>query len=124
MPYDAAAALKIRLRKDITAAMKARARDEVSLLRALLGAIDNGEAVAVAPVSASLVRHDFHAGSAEVERLVLDDVALAALLAREIAEREAAAAEFTRLGQAERAEALARDAGLVRRYRVDAGSAG
>lgn len=119
MIENAVTLLKTRLRADLVAAMKAGARDEVALLRTLLGALDNAEAVAVAPVSAALVQHDFYSGSAEVARRVLDRADVVALLTREIAEREAAATQFTRLGKADHAQKLSREADLVRRYLAD-----
>jgi uncharacterized protein YqeY len=41
--------LKARLRADLKAAMQARATDDVRLLRTLIAALDNAEAVAEPP---------------------------------------------------------------------------
>ncbi len=79
--------------------MKQGARNEAALLRQLIAALDNAEAAPMRIESASLVRHEFGAGTAEWARLVLDEARVREILAAEIAGRETAAAEYERLGE-------------------------
>jgi uncharacterized protein YqeY len=111
-----ATTMKSRLRADLMVAMKDGARSEAKLLRGLIAALDNAEAAPARVESASLVRHAFAAGTAEVPRLTLDAERVEAILMREIEEREAAAAEYARLGQVERAAVLRAEAEIARRY--------
>lgn len=113
-----AAALKERLRADLRAAMQARAADRVRLLRALIAALDNAEAVPVEGM------HDFSLpatsgeGAGEVARRELDTAAVEALLVAEADAREAAAGEYEHHGRAEEAARLRAEAALIRRYRA------
>lgn len=116
MTEDAAVRMKARLRADLVAAMKAGRKAEAGLLRQLVAAIDNAEAAPVSEEQASLVRHAFGGGSAEAERRVLGDEEVRAVIAKEIAEREAAIAELDGVGQAELAERLAGEVALAGRY--------
>ena len=110
-----AAALKDRLRADLKAAMRARATDEVRLLRTLVAAFDNAEAV---PGETRYVPRSFGDPGAEVARLELDDEAVGRLLATEAETRLAAAADYERHGRAEEAQRLRSEAGLIDRYRA------
>ena len=107
-------ALKHRVRADLRVAMKEGQKSETRVLRALLSAIDQAEALPVE--EGPYVQHDFEAGSAEAARRDLDGAALRTVIEREIDEREAARAEFIRLGLAERAEAMGEEAGVLARY--------
>lgn len=113
-----AAALKERLRADLKGAMQARASGEVRLLRTLIAALDNAEAV---PVEIS--EEDKFAirrvgdPSVEVSRRELDAGAVDRLLANEAQARLAAAQDYERHGQSEEAARLRSEAGLVARYR-------
>ena len=109
-----ATAFKARLRADLKAAMQARATDEVRLLRTLIAALDNAEAVSGAPDK--YVPRAFGDPSGEVPRLVLDDEAVSRLLASEIESRLAAADDYERHGEAEQARRLRDEAGLIDRY--------
>lgn len=113
---DAATPMKARLRSDLRDAMRQGHRREVALLRELIAAIDNAEAVPQAAVPASLPGHAFGSGAAEVPRLRLEGDAVRALLRREIDSRARAAAECDSLGAAERAQALREDALMAERY--------
>jgi uncharacterized protein YqeY len=108
--------MKSRLRADLSSAMKVGRKREAALIRELIAAIDNAEVVPDRAERASLVRHDFRSGSAEVERLVLTKDQVCDLLLREIEKREQAAAEFGRLGRAEGANALQTEVLLAKRY--------
>lgn len=116
MPADAAQAMKARLRADLLVAMKARRGLEAKILRALVAAIDNAQAPPARSLPPTLLHHDFHAGSAEVERLCLSRADLRQVLLAEIDERERAAAELESLKQRDRAEALRVEALVARRY--------
>ncbi|PKR87917.1 hypothetical protein CXZ10_17480 [Pleomorphomonas diazotrophica] len=111
-----AEAIKAELRRDLVAAMKRGAKAEMALLRQLVAALDNAEAVPLAETRPAAVHHLFGAGTAEAERrhLTLDDIE--ALLRWEIDARLEAAAEFARLGVDTRAEALTAEVELIRRY--------
>ena len=111
-----ATALKLRLRGDLKAAMQARAADEVRLLRTLIAALDNAEAVSV-----EAGPYTFRAlgdPSGEVPRRELDDEAVDRLLAAEIEARLAAADDYERHGETGEAERLRSEAGLVARYQA------
>jgi uncharacterized protein YqeY len=110
----AATAMKARLRADLGHALKEKDGARAAVLRSLVAALDSAEAPAMSAGPSS--GHDFRSGTAEVERLVLDDVDVRRILTTESEERENAAAQFERLGQTDRAVALRLEAILVRRY--------
>lgn len=112
---SAAERMKARLRADLTTAMKARNAAEVKLLRALVAAIDNAEAI---PASAQPAESGFGfaATSSEVRRLILGADEVEQVLRSEIAEREHAAAELDRVGRPDHAAELRAQAELARRY--------
>lgn len=112
MSIDAANGMKDRLRADLLAAMKERDMAEVGTLRTLIAALDNAEA----PPAAQRVAMPGDDMTTETERLLLDAGTVAAVIAAEIAERERAAAEFDRLGRADRAAQLRAEAAIGRRY--------
>jgi len=116
MAEDAAEAMSDRLRADLKTAMRERRQDEVRVLRSLIGAIDNAQAVPVAPGHQPYVAQAFGEGAAEVPRLVLSGADVARVLAEEVSSRENAAEDMARLGQVERAALLREEAGIVRRY--------
>lgn len=120
MTDNMAEALRHKVRADLRAAMKARRSEEVKVLRALVSAIDQAEAPPVATGPYEV--HDFKSGSAEAARLDLDAAALNAVIEREFAEREQAAAEFARLGLVERADEMRAEAGVIARYLDQPGS--
>lgn len=116
MLKDDGTLMKSRLRADLMAAMKLGRKREATALRELIAAIDNAEATPLRPGETSTVRHDFHSGSAEVERLFLGKDQVRDILLREIEKRAEAAAEFERLGAAESAEALRLEMIVAKRY--------
>ena len=109
-----AVALKERLRADLKAAMQARAADEVRLLRTLIAAVDNAEAV---PGEHKNIQRAFGDPSGEVARRELYGEDLATLLGHEIEERLAAAAGYD-ASQPDLAARLRADAALIGRYRA------
>jgi uncharacterized protein YqeY len=111
-----ATALKLRLRADLNAAMRARAADEVRLLRTLIAALDNAEAVAEPPKTFG--SRAFGDPSGEVARREIHGQALDALLLAEIDGRLTAAEDYDRHGQDTEAARLRREAELIARYRA------
>jgi len=110
--------LKERLRADLKAAMQAKATDEVRLLRTLIAALDNAEAVPVERAPGDALPRAFGDGSNEVARRQLDAPAVDALLAAEAQSRLDAAADYDRHGRAEDADRLRREAELIGGYRA------
>ena len=113
---DPAGDMKARLRADLRAAMKHRRPIEASVIRALIAAIDNAEAPPAHEAPTPPARHQFHSGSAEVERLLLSAAHVRGLIVADIQERERAAAEMERLGLKDRAEAARAEALIAKRY--------
>ena len=116
MSRDAARDMKVRMRTDLTEAMKGKRADEARLLRALVAALDNAEAPALQPGRSASEQHRFQDGSAEIERLKLDPAQVRAIRMKEIEEREQAADEMSRLARPDRADALRAEARMARRY--------
>jgi uncharacterized protein YqeY len=110
-----ATALKERLRADLKAAMQARAADEVRVLRVLIAALDNAEAIP--GVQKNYVPRAFGDPSGEVPRRELDDDAVAALLTAEAESRLAAATDYEAHEQRDEAARLRAEAALIGRYR-------
>ena len=110
-----ATALKERLRADLKAAMQAKATDEVRLLRTLIAALDNAEAVAEPPKRFG--SRQFGDPSGEVARREIGALALDALLNAEIDARLAAAEDYDRHKQDAEATRLRQEAELIARYR-------
>jgi uncharacterized protein YqeY len=108
-------ALKSRIRADLKAAMRARQDEETGLLRMLLAAIDDAEAVPV-PEGCGYVSRAFGDETGEVPRRVVTAELLHAILLRERAARHDAAKEMDRVGRPDRAEALRFHAEIVARY--------
>lgn len=109
--------LRARLRAALPVAMKARDRHAASALRSALAAIDNAEAVDVAPSGAGAVEQSaVGLGAAEVARRELTEADIAGIVRAEIAERRSAAEEYERLGRADRAENLWAEAAALDTY--------
>ena len=113
---DAATFIKTRIRSDLTAAMKARRTAETSLLRAILAALDNAEAISVGTAHDRYQVRAFGDPSVEASRRVLSEADIRNVLLRETADREAAAREFEKLGRLDEAERLQNEAPLIARY--------
>lgn len=114
---SAATYLKERLRADLTLAMRARDNDTVRLLRALIAALDNAEAVPEQAGAQRLAQRAFGDPSGEIARAELDAAAVDIVLDREAAERLAAAESVERGGQAEASARLRAEAARIARYR-------
>jgi uncharacterized protein len=113
---DAAAGMKSLLRRDLGKAMKAGRRSEAALLRALIAAIDNAEAVAPSSDGQPGYRNEFHEGTAEVPRRQLSRAEVRAVLEAEIASRAEASEAFERFGRGQDAATMRADLRAARRY--------
>jgi uncharacterized protein len=113
---DAAEAIKSRLRPDLRTAMVARDALRVRVLRALIAAVDDAQAVPAGDRHARYIIHAFGDRSVEVPRLSLAEEDVRRLFAHEAATRRSAAAEMRRLAQDDRAEDLLREAAIIASY--------
>jgi uncharacterized protein YqeY len=116
MMDDAAETLRIQLRADLKLAMQARNGVATRVLRLLVAAIDNAQAVPVDPDDRSGGLNRFGDGAVEVARTSLSEADVQALLMGEIDARETAAETFRGLGRGEQADLLYAEAEIVRRY--------
>ena len=107
-------ALKDRLRADLKIAMQAQASAEVRLLRTLIAALDNAEAV---PGEQKYVPRAFGDPANEVARRELDAAAVDRLLGAEIDSRLAAAADYERHQRDDDGARLRAEAEMIARYR-------
>lgn len=104
-------ALRERLRDALKPAMKARDRSAISALRSALAAIDNAEAIDAGDAKAgALEAGAVGLGTAEARRRDLTETDITQIVRREIDERRHAAAEYDRLGAAERRDSLIAEA--------------
>lgn len=106
--------IREQMKVDLRNALKARDTERVTTLRAVLGAIDNAEAVPVAAVS-SLVEPVI-GKSNEVPRKLLSTEDIHQIVAHEVAERQRAAQTYAELGQSAEAERLQTAAALLATY--------
>ncbi len=111
-----AAAMKARLRTDLKAAMQARRQLEIDVLRGLIAALDNAEAVPVGDAHEKYQARMFGDPGAEAPRRELSDFDVRAVLEREAATRLDAAQEVEDLGQGDWALKLREEAAIVARY--------
>ena len=111
-----AVALKDRLRADLKSAMQSKASAEVRVLRTLIAALDNAEAVPRELDSNLPLVFGDPAG--EVARRHLDAAAIDALLQTEAESRLAAADDYERHGRGDEAARLRDEAQLIARYRT------
>jgi uncharacterized protein YqeY len=97
--------VRAAIASDLRYALKSRSRLGVLALRGALNALDNATAASPDGVAA---------GQPEVARHTPTAAELAAILEREIDARSEAADEFLRLDRADRADALHREADVIR----------
>jgi uncharacterized protein YqeY len=113
--------VRARLSAALKESMRARDRDATGVLRSALAALDNAEAVDPATAGLEQVEHERIAGTVgglgagEVPRATLDEERARAVVAAEVAERRAAADDYDRVGEAERARELRGEAHLLER---------
>jgi hypothetical protein len=120
-PGNAEPDIRTRLRRALTAALKARDQGAVSALRSALSAIGNAEAIDPGEPGSgrpAATGSDHFAGAvpfaspgtgpgaAETERRQLTEADVAAIVRAEAAEREAAASQYERAGHAGQAAGL------------------
>jgi uncharacterized protein YqeY len=114
--------VRTTLRRDLTAALKARDLDATNALRSALAAIDNAEAPDADDRLHGVTGDQHTAGSTagvgttEIARCHLDESKLRAIIETGIDERMDAAAGYEHSGHTERAESLRSEADVLRRY--------
>ena len=113
---DAAGALRALLRADLKAAMLGKDRAGAALVRTLIAAIDNAEAVAQPDGAKPADSASFASGGAEAPRKVLTAADLAAILQNESDARLSAAAQIRSGGNDTEAERLEAEAATTKRY--------
>jgi uncharacterized protein YqeY len=112
----AAATLRETLRADLKTAMLGKDRARAALLRTLIAAIDNAEAVEATAEQQTESFRKLGDPSGEVARRVLTAADIAAVLEREAASRLEAAAQYRAGGNAAEAARLEAEANVVRGY--------
>jgi uncharacterized protein len=111
--------VRARLRRALGTAMRERDTVAVAALRSALGALDNAEAVDPAPAAVPAASHARLAGTVaglgagEVSRRELTEPEREAVVRAEVADREAAAADYERAGRAEHAGRLRGEAAVL-----------
>jgi uncharacterized protein YqeY len=113
-----AAVLKMRLRADLKAAMQSGVSAEIRVLRTLIAALDNAEAVPGEGIEDYALPRAFGDPRGEVARLVLDEATVDAVLSAEAEARLAAAEDYARHGREEDAARLRDEAAVISRYRA------
>jgi uncharacterized protein len=114
--------MRTRLRHDLRAAIKARDRTTTRALRSALSAIENTEATEVIHDPQAATGSEYIAGStaglgaAEVERRVLSDSDVHALIQAQVDERLLAAEECERCRHGDLASQLRAEADVLRQY--------
>jgi uncharacterized protein YqeY len=114
--------MRTRLRHDLTAAIKARDHTTTRALRSALSAIENAEATEVIRDPRVATGSEYIAGStaglgaAEVERRVLSESDVHALIQAQVDERLLATEEYERCSRGDLAGQLRAEADVLRRY--------
>jgi uncharacterized protein YqeY len=117
--------MRQRLRQDLTAALKARQRDEATALRILIGSIDNAESVEdhEHPSSADASEHVSGSragvGAGDVHRRRLSESDLQRIIDTEVSELREQAERFEAHGRADAAARILIEAQVLTRYRHD-----
>ena len=130
--------IRVRMRRGLVDAMKARDQQAVAALRSMLARIDNAEAVDADAVDAdglddepALYSGEGHpavagsvlgVGAAEVDRRVLTPEEMAAIVRDDVEEREIAAEVLVRVGRPDQAERLRAQNKLLTTYLTPPGS--
>ena len=114
--------MRSRLRHDLRAAIKARDRTTTRALRSALSAIENAEATEVIRDPRVATGSEYVAGStaglgaAEVERRVLSESDVHALMQAQVDERLLATEEYERCARGDLASELRAEADVLRQY--------
>lgn len=118
--------LRLRMRRALPEAMRARDKAAVSALRATLAALDNAEAVPLGesgPRSLALERSPVGVGVTEAARRELGEPEVVEIVRAEAAERLDAAAQLTAPAHVERAARLRAEAAVLLRLLEGPGTA-
>ena len=115
---DAAEAMQARLRAALKDAMRGKRALDIRVIRLLVAAIDDAQALPLDEQRPRFDPRDFGDGSAEASRRTLGDDDLQSILSREIAERHNAAAEMERVGRPDEAANLRAEADKVAGFLV------
>jgi uncharacterized protein YqeY len=113
------------MRRDLTAALKARDEIAVAALRSAIAAIDNAEAVdddRAAPLdggSEHIAGATAGAGSSDVPRRALSDAEMTAIVRSQVEERLEAADQYENLGRQEQGTRLRHEAAILADYLPD-----
>jgi uncharacterized protein YqeY len=113
-----AQALRETLRADLKTAMLGKDRERAALIRTLIAAIDNAEAVEASPGQLREGFRQLGDPSGEVARRVLSEADIAAVLETEVNSRLAAAAQIRAAGNEAEAGLLEIEAKAVAGYRL------
>ena len=116
MDGSAVDAIKLQLRNDLRAALAQRRASEVEVLRSLLGALDQAEAVPIAAAGSGHVSFRFGDPGAEVPRKRLSPADVQAVIRQERDELLAAADEYAGRAREDLAEGYRLKAAVVERY--------
>lgn len=114
--------MRNQLRRDLTAALKARDPVTISALRSALSAIENAEAIDINTSPSSGVSYGPIAGSSpglgagEVERRPLTDTDMQSIIKAQADQQSSAARQYQRLGHSQHADRLLAEAAVLRRY--------
>jgi uncharacterized protein len=108
--------VKQTLRADLRAAMRAREALRVRVLRDLIAALDNAEAVPLGERHERYVELAFGDPAAQAQRLSLTEADVTRVLETEAESRRTTAADLETRGQTARAAELLTEAALVARY--------
>jgi uncharacterized protein YqeY len=111
-----ASTLRETLRADLKAAMLGKDREHAALLRTLIAAIDNAEAVEATAEQQTESFRKLGDPSGEVARRVLTAADIAAVLEREAASQLEAAAQYRAGGNEAEAAKLEAESSVVRGY--------
>ena len=103
--------VRTRLKDGLKTAMKTRQSAIVSILRTVLAAIDNAEAVELPPKFVPIMGQ-----SNDVPRKVLTETQMRDLVANEIRALQSASAEYEQLGKTEEADTLRNQVAALSEY--------
>ncbi|CAI9400325.1 GatB/YqeY domain-containing protein [Aestuariimicrobium sp. T2.26MG-19.2B] len=107
--------IRDQIQSALTEAMKAQDTVAVGALRSALSAIGNAEALPVSIVpSAGAIESAVALGSAESDRLLLDDDQQREVVEKEVAERETAITHYDELGRSDASEKLRAEVATLR----------
>lgn len=115
--------LRVRLRRDLRAAMKAQRREEMAALRSLIAAVDNAESVEPSPqpprTTGAYVAGSPHGlRAADAARRSLSERDVQRIIESELWERDAQAERLELLGRTEEASRLRSEAEVILRYQT------